>query len=276
MLEKISIFDTPDFTFDDPTHIYTYKGKQFPSVTGVISNFHAPFDSDYWLERKAEERGVDESIIKAEWDFKRDYACDLGTDVHEWIEDYYNEKWRPLPANEDRMNRVKKFLDLYVSRLCKLQPLAMELRIWAERWNLAGTIDALFLRHDYENQKTYLLVGDWKTNKKFTYDEHPDVNGRYKLLAPFDDLLDTKHNDYSIQISIYRLMLAEHGIETDGGFLVHLGPDDQPGKIFKAKDLREPLEKYLDEQYGNKKLDAHNNDDLTKHIIEQNGNKRIT
>jgi len=49
-------------------------------------------------------------------------------------------------------------------------------------------------------------------------------------------------------------MLAEHGIETDGGFLVHLGPDEQPGRIFKAKDLRKPLEKYLDENYGKKAL----------------------
>jgi len=249
-LKKISIFNTSKFTFDEPTHIYTYKGEQFPSVTGVISNFHTPFDSEYWLERKAEERGVDKSVIQDEWDFKRDYACDLGTEVHEWIEDYYNEKWRQLPPDEDRANRIKKFIDLYVARLHKLQPLAMELRLWAERWKLAGTIDALFLRHDYEKQKTHLLVGDWKTNKKFTHDNHPDGT-RGKLLEPFNDLYDNKHNDYSIQISIYRLMLAEHGIETDGGFLVHLGPDKQPGEIFKAKDLRKPLEKYLDENYGN-------------------------
>lgn len=253
MLKKISIFNTEDFTFDAPTHIYKYKGTKFPSVTGVISAFTPPFDSEYWLYRKAEERKVDPSVIQAEWDFKRDYACDLGTEIHEWIEDYYNETWRALPSNPDRINRIKKFLDLYSSRLHTLIPLVQELRIWAERWNLAGTIDALFLRYDYKKQKTYLLVGDWKTNKEFTDDNSEKVLKRQnKLLPPLEHLYDNKLNGYSIQISIYRLMLAEHGIETDGGFLVHLGPDDQPGKIYKAKDLREPLEKYLDEHYGKK------------------------
>lgn len=249
-LKKISIFNTPDFTFDEPTHVYTYKGEQFPSVTGIISKFHPPFDEEYWIEAKAKERGVTKDVIRQEWKDKADYACDLGSEVHCWIEDYYNKEWRLIPTNPDYANRIKKFIDIYTERLHLLEPLAMELRIWSERWKIAGTIDALFLKHDIENNKTYLLVGDWKTNKKFTYDNHPD--GRYsKMLAPFDNMYNNKHNDYSIQISIYRLMLREHGIHTDGGFLCHIGPDDMPPRIFNAIDLTEKLEKYLDENYAN-------------------------
>lgn len=247
--KKISIFNTPDFIFDPLEHKYTYKGEVLPSVTGVLKEFSPPFDEDYWLERKAKERDVDVDVIRAEWDFKRDYACDLGTEVHEWIEDYYNQKWRKIPVEEDRANRIKKFVDIYVKRLHILIPLVQELRMWSIRWKLAGTLDALFIRQDIKNNKTYLLVGDWKTNKEFTHDDMEE-GCRSKLLEPFSHLYDNKLNNYSIQISIYRLMLEEHGIETDGGFLVHLGPDDQEPKVYKAKDLRAEIKKYLDENYG--------------------------
>ena len=45
---------------------------------------------------------------------------------------------------------------------------------------------------------------------------------------------------------MYRLMLYEElGIETQDGFLCHIGPDE-PAKLYKCKDLREPLKAYLD------------------------------
>ena len=40
-------------------------------------------------------------------------------------------------------------------------------------------------------------------------------------------------------------MLEELGIETQDGFLCHIGPDS-PAKLYKCKDLREPLKVYLD------------------------------
>jgi hypothetical protein len=42
----------------------------------------------------------------------------------------------------------------------------------------------------------------------------------------------------------------ELGIETESGFLCHIGPESEP-KIYPAKDLREPLRAYLDQNRCN-------------------------
>jgi hypothetical protein len=50
---------------------------------------------------------------------------------------------------------------------------------------------------------------------------------------------------------MYRLILEEElGIETESGFLCHIGPDEAP-RIFPAKDLREPLRAYLNQNREN-------------------------
>jgi len=66
-------------------------------------------------------------------------------------------------------------------------------------------------------------------------------------LRPFNTLYENHHNEYSIQISLYRLILEEElGIETESGFLVHIGPEE-PARIYPAKDLRGTLKMYLDQ-----------------------------
>jgi hypothetical protein len=108
---------------------------------------------------------------------------------------------------------------------------------------------------DEKAKKILFLIGDWKTNKDFKDDTHP--KGRFKkLLHPFSDLYENSHNEYSIQLSLYRLILEDEiGIETDGGFLVHLGPGGV-SKIYPMKDLRERLKIYL--QHNREDFDVFN------------------
>ncbi len=105
-------------------------------------------------------------------------------------------------------------------------------------------MDQPFLMWDKKQNKLLFLIGDWKTNKEFKDDKHS--KGRYKkLLHPFADLYENSHNEYSIQISLYRLIIEEEtGLETHGGFLCHIGPQEKP-KIYPVKDLRERLKIYL-------------------------------
>jgi hypothetical protein len=135
-------------------------------------------------------------------------------------------------------------MDLYEQRFKNLVPLSSELKIFCRKWKLAGTIDQPFLMWDEKQNKVLFLIGDWKTNKEFRSDDHP--KGRYKkLLHPFSHLWENHLNEYSIQVSLYRLMLEEEiGIESHGGFLCHIGPEG-PAKIHPTKDLREPLKVYL-------------------------------
>lgn len=245
--KRLEFFRDNNFTFDEESHTYRYSGTKYDSVTTYLKNFKIPFDRDYWSKKKAEERGVDVSVILQEWQSKANDATSLGTKVHKFIEDFWSGSNPELPEpGTPYRERVDKFMEIYDRKLKVLVPLKSELKVFSRKWRLAGTIDQPFLFWDESRQKMFLIIGDWKTNGDFKHDDHP--KGRYKkLLRPFSTLWENNLNEYSIQISLYRLILEDEvGIETESGFLCHIGPDDK-AKIYPAKDLREPLKAYLDQ-----------------------------
>jgi len=234
-LEKLKCFDDPEFKFDPKYHKYTYHGKKYISVTTLIGKFHKKFDQEYWSKKKADERGIEQEEILKEWQALNDYANDIGTQTHEWIEDYYNQIWKPLPTNPDVINRINKFNTIFASHLFKLKPLVMEKRVFSKKYPIAGTIDSLFLYKDK------IIIVDYKTNKKWTDDSNTTWD---KLLPPFEDMYDNQHNTYSIQISLYATILREWGFNVAGGYLLYIGPNDE-AKLFKCHNLIETIENFL-------------------------------
>jgi ATP-dependent exoDNAse (exonuclease V) beta subunit len=244
---KLQYFLDPNFKFDEASHIYTYLDSNtrkpiqiFKSVTGFLSQFKEKFDSDRVAAMVAKKKGVSKASILNEWKETSDAAMDLGTIVHKWIEDYYNGSNPEMPTHPEVLKRVNRFLELQAERLHKLTPVHQEFRLFSRKWGLAGTMDALFkMGDDY-------YVGDWKTNKKFTSDADMS-HDKYakKLLYPFEDLWDNSVNGYSIQLSMYRLIMQEEaGFETKGAFLVWIGPNEKP-KLYKTVDLRDRLYTFL-------------------------------
>lgn len=252
---KLDIFKDPSFIFNESEHSYHFEGVRYDSVTTFLKKFKVPFDRDFWAGKKAQEYGVDVSEVKKDWQSKADVANDLGTRVHKWIEDFWTGLNPPLPEEEDLKERVEKFLALHEERFKDLVPLQPELKVFSKKWRIAGTVDQPFLMWDKKQNKLLFLIGDWKTNKEFKDDKHP--KGKYKkLLHPFADLYENSHNEYSIQISLYRLIIEEEtGLKTDGGFLCHIGPQEKP-KIYPVKDLRERLKIYL--QHNREEFDIFN------------------
>lgn len=251
MESKLNYFKDPNFVFNEELHTYSYLNPEtgkpvqtFQSVTGFLGQFKKPFDSDFIAGIVAKKRAVSKKVVLAEWKEISDIALVLGTNVHKWIEDYYNGLNPALPTDERELDRVNKFLDLYHTKLHKFTPIHQEFRLFSRKWGLAGTLDALFGLNDGR------YVGDWKTNKKFTTDQ--DSEGRkQKLLYPFEDMWDNSLNGYSIQLSLYRLMLQEEaGYETKGGFLVWIGPDGKP-EMHKIVDLRDRLYDFLQKNNNN-------------------------
>ena len=238
ILKKLNDFNDPEFKFDPKYHKYTYFGEQFISVTKFIQQFHKPFETEFWSKKKAEEAGVPQEWILNEWKQKNDYANDIGTQTHQWIEDYYNQIWREIPTNMDLLHRIGKFNKVYAKKLFKLEPLKFEVRVFSKKLKIAGMIDSLFL---YKG-KIYIL--DWKTNKQFTDDNHD--KGRYeKLLDPFQDYWKNHLNEYSIQLSMYALILEEWGFEVGGAYLVHIGPGEEEAELYKVVDMREKLKSFF-------------------------------
>jgi hypothetical protein len=102
---------------------------------------------------------------------------------------------------------------------------------------LAGTIDALMIR----NGK--LEIWDYKTNKSIKTDSDYSFN---RLLTPFENQWENELNKYSLQLNLYKLMLASRGIKVDGQcVLLHIPPDSESPKIMKCKDYIPQLEEHF-------------------------------
>ena len=238
ILEKLKTFEDPAFMFDPTYHKYTYNGKRFISVTQLISKFHKPFETEHWSKVKAEEAGVPQEFIKQQWKQINDYANILGTSTHNWIENYFNQIWQPLPNNIDITTRINKFNALFAEKLWKLTPIKFEQRIFSKKWRVAGMIDSIFV---YKN-KIYII--DWKTNRQLTTDDS-EWGRSENLLHPFSNFYKNHQTEYSIQLHLYKAILKQCGIIIDDCFLVHIGPDG-PAELYKTKDMTSVIENYLD------------------------------
>lgn len=234
VLSLLESYDDPNFKFDPIKHKYTYEGEHFISVTQFISRFHKEFDQDFWSKKKAEQGGVEQSEILEQWKKINDRANEIGTATHNWIENYFNGIYQPLPTDLDVVDRINKFNKIYATHLYKLTPLKFEQRIFSRKWKIAGMIDSLFLYKDK------VIIVDWKTNKNFTirngYDE--------KLLYPFEQWDKCHLAEYSIQLSMYALILKEIGIDVKVGYLTYIGPNDD-AQIHKCFDFTTLIENYL-------------------------------
>lgn len=235
--EKIKIFDDPDFIFEPVEHVYTYKGKIIHGATTYLQRFTKPFEEDYWSKKKADDRGITQEEVLNEWAEKRDRSCDLGTMVHEYIEDFYEKDRTELTEDNEANERIEKFHKIFKERLEVLIPIVSELRVFDPDWGIAGTLDQLYY------YKGSVIIGDWKTNKKIKTDKDYCFGW---LKAPFSQHKENELNKYSLQISLYSLILEKvAGIKIDYGFICHI-PGKGESKIYKLKDFRKELKQYLD------------------------------
>ncbi len=239
ILEKLECFNQSEFKFEEVEHKYTYNSEEYTSVTRFIQRFHKPFETEYWSKRKSQDLGVPQQWILNQWKEINDHANYIGSETHNWIENYFNEVWQPLPKNIEIINRINKFNILYSEQLHKLEPLKFEVRIFSKKWKIAGMVDALFL---YRGR---IFIVDYKTNKNFTTDDN--VKYPETLLAPFNSYLKTHLNEYSIQISLYALILKEWGFDVAGGYLAYIGPGEEKAKLYKCIDMTNILEEYLND-----------------------------
>lgn len=235
----------PKFRFDPEWHTYHYGRRKLKSVTRALNRFKKPFDADHHAERKAKQLDLTPEEVKAKWRAKGDAARELGTEVHYLIEAHLNEAPLPTGLSEEAHRRYELFVELWEGRLKEAEVLATELRLFSLELGIGGTLDTL-IRLPNEQ----LLVGDWKTNNDFKSGE----DGWEPLLEPFDDLMANEENSYGLQVSLYRVMLEEHGLETHGSFLAHLGPEAQEAVVYFPRDLRDRLREALRPRGAGKKL----------------------
>ena len=234
--ERLAYFADPRFTFDPEPHEYRLGERLLTSCTSWVKQYKEPFDAAKIVRSLSSRRGCSDQEILAEWERARW----VGTRTHEFIENYYNHHMQLTGEEDPEVHlRCEKFLTLHFARLHKFEPVAQELRVFHEDLGVCGTLDYLGWHKDRQE----LWVLDHKTSKKIGTDK--DSTWR-RMLGPFADLWDHEHNVYSLQISLYRLMLEAQFIPIAGGAICWLpGGGNTPAQIIPAIDYREQLRTLL-------------------------------
>lgn len=246
---KFEIFNDPLFRFNQERHEYTYHCsvtsepiQTFKSVSGFADNFKDPFEGRKVAENLSSSNplyGLPVDDILRKWKINGQNAANLGTEVHEWIENFYKNGVEAPVSSSQVQKRVDNFKEFHQQRLTTLTSVFQEKKIFSRKWGYAGTIDAIF-----ELNGKY-MIGDYKTNKAFTTDS--EFKGTMKKMnPPFQDVWLNKHNEYSMQVSLYRLIVEEEtGLELSDSFLLWI-PNDGC-KLYKAIDYRDRIRNYLNE-----------------------------
>lgn len=185
--------------FDHAAHGYTHAGRKMKGVSSLISLFKRPFDSAYWSKYKADKANVPQQQILDQWAAKRDAACDLGHAVHEFAESV-------SVIRDDQICEVAKACEVegYCSgvinayRDLQITPIEAEKPVCDPSIGIAGTIDLVC--HVFGAP----AIVDWKTNATINMaNSYGDT-----MLPPLSHLDDCSFNHYSLQLNLYRFILA--------------------------------------------------------------------
>jgi hypothetical protein len=230
--------------FDSEKHKYFIDGNADTiSVTELIAKFFPTFDSDYWSKHKAFQRGVNQSVVLAEWEANRVASADAGTLLHKEIENYYNG----LPYNSDLLE-FQHFLS-FVNTYKNMKPFRSEWRIFDEDLLIAGTVDMVFQKEGNE-----LYMFDWKRSEKVV-----DAYGKIKnptydfAFGELSHLGDSSFNKYALQQNIYKHILEKrYGKKITSMNLLIMHPNFETYHIVKLPDMNKEV-KYILEASKNYK-----------------------
>ena len=233
--------DFSQIKFNPQHHTYTLGDQRLRNVTSFVSGFKPPFDADYWAGRKADEREITVDEIKAEWRAKGDASRERGQRVHEHIEAVLQGRVQtddPFLAMNEALPEERAFDHLWQNKFSSMVEVhKTEWVIGDADLGIAGTADAVLRARD--TQLWHLW--DWKTGKKFNASS---PYGKF-LLPPFDDLDECELNVYSLQLSVYRLIIERNtGLELGPSYIVYLSKSGG-WKIYEAVDLRGRVEEAL-------------------------------
>lgn len=206
-------------TLKEDTHQYfDTNGLEYQSVSSLLGKVKVPFDrqrvsyqnamSNLGPGAGADDIAVEQSRLIASWDAMGKSSTDWGTYVHNEMEAYFTIgscAGQCLPAAQS----IAKFLKHSVTFL-------PEVVCYNTEYKLAGTFDLGVIRKKGNKPSTTLVdIWDYKTNERkgIEFDSsYIDKNNAYQpgmkfLLNPVDHMEQCNFNIYSLQLSLYALMV---------------------------------------------------------------------
>lgn len=137
--------------FFPATHIYMMNGKRCKSPTGAIGiidkskalmSWQADTIGEFFEGRLGQaitEDMIAEALIQT--DVIKKGAANIGTEAHEWIEQYVKGNKPAMPQSEGAAKAVAGFLDWVKQH--KVKFIASEKLVYSKKHNFAGTLDGI-------------------------------------------------------------------------------------------------------------------------------------
>tara|TARA_Y100001954_G_scaffold118072_1_gene127505 strand:- start:2920 stop:3657 length:738 start_codon:yes stop_codon:yes gene_type:complete len=226
--------------FSDSDHTYLIdKKNKAVSVTELIGRYFPKFDKDFWANKESIKTGKPKNEILKKWDDLGKKARDLGTELHEQIENFYNSK------EYIRSKELDKFFKFHKNHIQdKYQPHRTEWRIFDEDKNLAGTVDMV-----YEKENGELFIFDWKRSKKII-----NSDGSIEKNNPFENGLNglshlpsSDYVKYCLQQNIYKNILeSKYDKKVSSMNLLILHPHLENYHIIQVESFKNEINYLLD------------------------------
>jgi ATP-dependent exoDNAse (exonuclease V) beta subunit len=214
-----------DIKFFEKDHHYEINGKKAEmSVSQLINKYDKPFDKNI-AHRVAKRDGKLVEDVLWEWEYNKDYSCHKGNEFHLMVEEFYQRRTIPIDKediikffkkkqndsyNDDQLAKyymdmahmIKNFKNFYEWWKQDHILLKSEFVVGDKEKRICGTIDNL----SYNKKTGKLALFDYKTNKEIKRQGYKGET----LLPPIDNVPKCELGKYSLQLSLYKLILERN------------------------------------------------------------------
>jgi len=259
-LPELTIFNC--ITFLSITHKYLINNAPSApiSVTGLLNLYKEKFYKEKWAAITAKKQNTTPDTILSIWDLNNLYSTTKGTMLHNYIENYYNNKI--IQYNKDQVERelgteehlklreeiqilIKQFNNFYNDHQ-HILPIKSELPVGdINGTKICGMLDMLAFNTKNNTYEIY----DYKTNKEIRSN---NKYGKY-MLSPLEHLFECERNTYSLQLSIYKYFIEKYtSIKIDKLNVIWFNQKNDNYEMIPLDYLNEEVELILNDFLINK------------------------
>lgn len=253
IIKQLSVFNRIIFLAKSHKYCIDNKPTERLSVTGLIDLYKPKFETDKWANLKAKNIGLTTEEIKADWKQNNLYSTTLGTILHQYIDNYYNNKIIPYNHSDvesslghDGHMRLRETLSKLIGQFNNFYnfnkhiiPIKNELVVGdIQTTKICGTIDMLA----YNDNTKEFEIYDFKTNKSF----HFTKKFNEMLKAPISHLDNCEYTCYSLQLSLYKHFIEKYtGIKISKNNVVWFNSNNEDYQIIELLDLKSEVSDIL-------------------------------
>ncbi len=237
--------------FEDEGHKYFIDGVhgEYISTTTLVHSLFNKFDADLIIKKMRKSRNWDQSKyngmtdieIKDTWEENRNNAAQLGTDMHQNLENFYNG------LEHESTSREFELFSNFKRDFPELEAYRTEWVVFDEESKICGSID-LILKDNHGNY----IICDFKRSKEIKF--HNPWQKGCTFFSSFLD--DCNFNHYSLQLGIYKAILEKnYGIKISNTFLLVLHPDQDNYMKIDTCDVKNEVDGLISSRVNGIQID---------------------